>query len=73
MNPCIFLEMSRSPYDADVSLNQWMALTAPELVHAHLNLSDESLAALCKDKPVIVQGSRVSPSLRYVYERKYRN
>jgi oxalate decarboxylase len=31
-----------------------MALTPPELMKAHLNLDDETLAALRKDKPVIV-------------------
>ena len=36
--PLRFLEMFRSDHFADVSLNQWMALTPPELVQAHLNL-----------------------------------
>jgi oxalate decarboxylase len=39
----------------DVSLNQWMALTPPELVRAHLNLDKKTMAALRKDKPVIVK------------------
>jgi len=49
-----FLEMFRSDHFADVSLNQWMALTPPELVKAHLNLSHETMAALHKDKQIIV-------------------
>ncbi len=49
-----FLEMFRSSYFADISLNQWMALTPPELVQAHLNLDQQTMAALRKDKPVIV-------------------
>jgi oxalate decarboxylase len=49
-----FLELFRSDHFADVSLNQWMALTPPEMVKAHLNLSDETLAALSKSKPIIV-------------------
>ena len=49
-----FLEMFRSSQFADVSLNQWMALTPPELVQAHLNLDPQTMAALRKDKPVIV-------------------
>ncbi|MCO8255004.1 oxalate decarboxylase family bicupin [Haladaptatus sp. AB618] len=49
-----FLEMFRSDHFADVSLNQWMALTPPELVQAHLNIDEETIAALRKDKPVIV-------------------
>jgi oxalate decarboxylase len=50
-----FLEMFRSDHFADVSLNQWMALTPPELVRVHLNLDDQTLAALAKDKPIIVR------------------
>ena len=34
--PLRFLEMFKSSYFADVSLDQWMALTPPELVEAHL-------------------------------------
>jgi oxalate decarboxylase len=49
-----FLELFRSDRFADISLNQWMALTPPELVQAHLNLDDATMAALSKDKPVIV-------------------
>jgi oxalate decarboxylase len=49
-----FLEMFRSDRFADVSLNQWMALTPPELVKAHLNLDDATTAALSKTKPIIV-------------------
>jgi oxalate decarboxylase len=52
--PVRFLEMFRSSYFADISLNQWMALTPPELVQAHLNLDEQTMAALRKDKPVIV-------------------
>ena len=36
--PLRFLEMFRSDHYADVSLNQWLALTPPELVRAHLHL-----------------------------------
>ncbi len=49
-----FLEMFRSDRFADVSLNQCMALTPPELVQAHLNLDQQTMAALRKDKPIIV-------------------
>jgi oxalate decarboxylase len=51
--PLRFLEMVRSSYFADISLNQWMALTPPELVTAHLNLDHQTMAALHRDKPVI--------------------
>jgi oxalate decarboxylase len=53
--PLRFLEMFRSDRFADVSLNQWMALTPPEMVQAHLNLDPETTAALSKEKPVIVR------------------
>jgi oxalate decarboxylase len=55
--PLRFLEMFRSPRYADVSLNQWLALTPPELVQAHLNLDQSTTAAITanKRKPVIVR------------------
>jgi len=49
-----FLELFKSAHFADVSLNQWMALTPPELVQAHLNLNQAVMSALRKQKrPVI--------------------
>jgi oxalate decarboxylase len=36
----------------DVSINQWMRLTLPELVQAHLNFDRQTMATL--DKPIIV-------------------
>ncbi len=55
--PLRFLEMFKSDRFADVSLNQWLALTPPELVQAHLNLDAQTMAALSarKDKPIIVK------------------
>jgi oxalate decarboxylase len=53
--PLRFLEMFRSDHFADISLTQWMALTPHELVAAHLNLDRDTVAALPKDKPVIVR------------------
>ena len=58
--PLRFLEIFRSSYFADISLNQWMGLTTPELVRAHLNLDAKTIAALRKDKPVIVSPTRDS-------------
>jgi oxalate decarboxylase len=52
--PLVFLELFRSDHFADVSLSQWMALTPPELVKAHLNIDDATIAALSKTKPIIV-------------------
>jgi oxalate decarboxylase len=52
--PLRFLEMFKSARFADVSLNQWMALTPPELVQAHLNLTPTTLGALRKQKRLVV-------------------
>jgi oxalate decarboxylase len=53
--PLRFLEMFRSDRFADVSLTQWLALTPRELVQAHLNLDKQTLAAMSRDKPIIVR------------------
>ena len=58
-----FLEMFRSDRFADISLSQWMALSPPELVQAHLNLDRETVAGLSKDKPIVVAGPRERPSI----------
>ena len=52
--PLRFLEMFKSSYYADVSLDQWMALTPPELVEAHLGLDRRTIAALRKNKKPVV-------------------
>jgi oxalate decarboxylase len=49
-----FLEIFRSSYYADVSLNQWLALTPPELVQAHLKLDRQTLEAFRKEKSPVV-------------------
>jgi oxalate decarboxylase len=55
--PLRFLEMFKSPRYADVSLNQWLSLTPPELVKAHLNLDDATTTTVTakKEKPLIVR------------------
>jgi oxalate decarboxylase len=52
-----FLEMFRSDRFADVSLAQWLSLTPPELVQAHLNVDQPTMAAFSahKDKPIVVK------------------
>ena len=52
--PVRFLEVFKSSTYADVSLHQWMALTPPELVEAHLGLGAELMEALRKGKTPIV-------------------
>jgi oxalate decarboxylase len=54
--PLRFLEMFKSSYYADVSLDQWMALTPPELVSAHLHLDAGVMSALRRDKMPVVPG-----------------
>src|SRR5579863_3476795 len=49
-----FLEVFKSSYYADLSLDQWLALTPPALLKAHLNLGDEFASALRKTKVPIV-------------------
>ena len=52
--PLRFLEIFKSDYYADVSLNQWLALTPPELVSAHLKLDQQVMDVLRKQKAPIV-------------------
>ncbi|MEE8626627.1 MULTISPECIES: oxalate decarboxylase family bicupin [Methylobacterium] len=54
--PLRFLELFRSPTYADVSLNQWMALTPHALVRAHLNVDETVLAGLPTAKTPVVKG-----------------
>jgi oxalate decarboxylase len=51
-----FLELFRADRYADVSLAQWLALTPPELVAAHLNLDPRFVAGLDKHKRIVVGG-----------------
>jgi oxalate decarboxylase len=53
-SPLRFLEIFKSDHYADVSLNQWLALTPPELVQAHLKLDSQTLAALRRNKSPVV-------------------
>jgi oxalate decarboxylase len=47
--------MTTTDRSADFSLDQWMALTPPELLQAHLNLDHATMAALSKSKPIIAR------------------
>ncbi|KAJ7692118.1 oxalate decarboxylase [Mycena rosella] len=49
-----YLEIFNTDRFQDISLNQWLALTPPDLVKAHLQLSDETIASLSKTKNVVV-------------------
>jgi oxalate decarboxylase len=50
-----FLEMFASDRFADVSLNQWMALTPPDLIQQHLRPGKKVMAALRKTKQPVVK------------------
>jgi oxalate decarboxylase len=49
-----FLEMFRSDRFADVSLDQWLALTPPDLVRDHLPIDAQTIAAFSKRKQIVV-------------------
>lgn len=49
-----FLEMFKSDHYADLSLNQWMALTPPDLLQVHLGLDKDVTDALRKKKSPII-------------------
>jgi len=49
-----YLEIFNSGRVQDISLSQWLALTPPALVKAHLHLSDEMIASLNKTKSYVV-------------------
>jgi len=49
-----FLEIFNTPVYQDVSLSQWLALTPPSLVKAHLGIDDETLALFNKTKSSVV-------------------
>jgi hypothetical protein len=55
------IRVTSGAHFACVSLNQLMALTPPELVRAHLNLDQQTIAALCRNKPLIVASQRQYP------------
>ncbi|KAJ6472636.1 Bicupin oxalate decarboxylase oxidase [Mycena vulgaris] len=49
-----FLEIFKSNLFQDISLTQWLALTPPELVKAHLGFSDDTIASLSRVKHEVV-------------------
>ncbi|KAJ3533323.1 hypothetical protein NM688_g7302 [Phlebia brevispora] len=53
------LEIFKSPKFDEFSLNQWLAVTPPHLVQAHLNVSEEFTQALDKGKTPIRDGTVV--------------
>ncbi|KAI0734828.1 oxalate decarboxylase [Fomitopsis betulina] len=54
-----YLEIFNSDRVVDVSLNQWLALTPPDIVKANLQISDEVINRLSKTKPYVVGATEV--------------
>ncbi|KAI5801228.1 RmlC-like cupin domain-containing protein [Geopyxis carbonaria] len=52
----IFLEVLKQGTFTDISVGKWLALTPPQVLKDHLHLSDETIAHLSKEEPLIVQG-----------------
>jgi oxalate decarboxylase len=49
-----FLETFKSDKYADVSFNQWMALTPKSLIRSHTGLKEEHIRKLKKEKHAVV-------------------
>jgi len=49
-----FLEIFKSDRYQDLSLQQWLALTPPDLVRAHLNLETSAISQFKKTKQIVV-------------------
>lgn len=50
----VFLETFKSSYYQDISLSQWIAHSPPELIAKHLHIDKQTLAAIPREKAVIV-------------------
>ena len=55
-----YLAIFRTDHYADVSLDQWMALTPHELVQQNLNIGPEVMHALRKEKIQVVKSHEFS-------------
>lgn len=55
--PVIYLEVMRSPVFNDISVNQWLGLTPPQIVEDHLKLPESVISNLPKTKPYIIPGN----------------
>jgi oxalate decarboxylase len=50
----VFIETFKSSYYQDISLSQWIAHTPPELIAEHLHIDKGTLAAIPREKVVVV-------------------
>jgi oxalate decarboxylase len=49
------INVFNKPRYKDISLNNWMALTPPDLVKGHLNLDDTAMKALKRERCAVVR------------------
>jgi oxalate decarboxylase len=49
------INVFNKPRYKDISLNNWMALTPPDLVKGHLNLDDTAMHALKRERCAVVR------------------
>lgn len=49
------INVFNKPKYKDISLNNWMALTPPDLVRGHLNLDDAAMKALRRERCAVVR------------------
>jgi oxalate decarboxylase len=50
----VFIETFKSSYYQDISLSQWIAHTPPQLIAEHLHIDKATLAAIPREKAVVV-------------------
>jgi oxalate decarboxylase family bicupin protein len=53
----VYMEVLQSAQYSDISVNQWLGLTAKQIVKDHLGLEDEIVDGLGKTKEWVVQGN----------------
>ena len=53
----MYLEVLQAPRYTDISVNQWLGLTPPQVVEDHLRLPESLIASLPKHKPFLVPGN----------------
>ncbi|PZM08094.1 cupin domain-containing protein [Rhizobium tubonense] len=53
--PVKVINVFNSRFCTDISLNQWMALTPPDLIRGHLNLDDTAMSALRQSHQAVVR------------------
>ncbi|OCL07133.1 Bicupin, oxalate decarboxylase/oxidase [Glonium stellatum] len=56
--PLVFLEVLQAPKFSDISVGQWLGLTAPQIVKDHLNVDDNFVSQLPKTKQIIMPGDK---------------